>query len=58
MLSSNAPTIEVFAGPAVSETVIGQAWGMWMNVSCLPVPEHALQLIQTPSYEQIAVKQC
>lgn len=40
-----ASSIEVFAGPAVHESVSGQAWGVYANISCNPVPKSRLQAL-------------
>ncbi|KAJ4288086.1 hypothetical protein N0V90_012103 [Kalmusia sp. IMI 367209] len=45
-----AESIEFFAGPAVHETIAGRAWGMWANISCLPVHKHELQMLQIDNF--------
>lgn len=44
------PNITFFSGPAVGERVHGDAWGMLVNVSCVPVnPYTGLELLNTTS---------
>jgi hypothetical protein len=39
--------IRVFAGPAVRETIWGEAWGLSANISCTPTPLDELQMIRS-----------
>ena len=42
--------IRVFAGPAVRESVWGEAWGLSANISCMPTPLDHLQMIRNDAY--------
>ena len=48
--SRYAKSIAVFAGPAVHEPVSGSAWGMYANISCMPVAESQLQMLQVDDF--------
>lgn len=48
--NSDGAEIRVFAGPAVRETIWGEAWGMSANISCLPTPVDQLQMIRSDGY--------
>lgn len=48
--SQSRPNITFFSGPAVGERVHGYAWGLLVNVSCVPVnPYTRLQLLNITS---------
>ncbi|KAK2595695.1 hypothetical protein N8I77_013720 [Diaporthe amygdali] len=48
--SQPRPNITFFSGPAVGERVHGDAWGLLVNVSCVPVnPYTGLQLLNITS---------
>jgi hypothetical protein len=48
-------SIQVFLGPAVSQAVAGDAWGLEAKVSCQQVPRHSLQLIQVRGYNEYSI---
>lgn len=39
--------VQVFAGPAVRESIWGEAWGLSANISCVPTPLDQLQMIKS-----------
>lgn len=50
-ISEHVQQIEFFTGPAVSETVYGEAWGMRTNVSCSAVPKEELYMLQIDDFD-------
>jgi hypothetical protein len=43
----NGTVIHIFAGPAVRESIWGEAWGMSVSISCTPTPLDQLQMIKS-----------
>lgn len=51
--SQSRPSITFFSGPAVGERVHGDAWGLLVNVSCVPVnPYTRLRLLNVTSVNE------
>lgn len=48
--------IQIFAGPAVHEIVVGSAWGLSANISCRTTPKGELKLIDVHDYNKYTVK--
>ena len=50
------PMIQIFAGPAVHETVVGSAWGLSANISCRTTPKGDLKLIDVHGFNQYTLR--
>lgn len=56
--SENADSmIQIFAGPAVHETVVGSAWGLSANIICRPIPKDQLKLINVHDFNEYSLKE-
>ena len=54
--SEESSMIQVFAGPAVHEPVVGSAWGLSANISCRPTARGQLKIADVHDYDQYTLK--
>lgn len=54
--SEESTMIQIFAGPAVHEPVVGSAWGLSANISCRPTPRGQLKIADVHDYNQYTLK--
>ena len=55
---AHSPSIQVFAGPAVREAVVGKAWGISANISCNPTPAEQLKMLQIHDLNDYSIRSC
>jgi hypothetical protein len=53
--SNRTERIQIFAGPAVTEPVSGDAWGLEANITCRPVRKDDLRLISVSGFGDYSI---